>query len=569
MKWIRYALILSLSGLSISCQNQEDDTDQPSNFPWKIDPVKGQHLASGIVFHDVNNNRKKEDDEPGIGGVAVSNGVEVVVTNNEGKYGLPVTDDDILFVIKPKNWMTPVDENFIPQFYYLHKPEGSPEYLDYKGVPPTGELPESIDFPLYPSTYKTDYQMVVFGDPQPYNIEEVDFYAEDIVAELIGRTDLEFGMTHGDIVGNDLDLFEPLNEATAKIGIPWYYVLGNHDINFDAPTDLLSDETYERVYGPPNYAFEYGDVHFIVVDDVIYHNNGKESGYVGGLRDDQLLFVENYLKTVPKENLVVLNMHIPLAQHDDTFRKKDQQRLFDLLKDFPHTLSISAHSHTQNNIYFHADSTDWHQPVPHHHYNVGTTSGSWWRGLKGETDIPHTMMRDGTPNGYSIIHFKGTEYVIDWKVAGSPHDYQMSIYTPRGVEKGSSDSVPLMVNFFNGGEQTRVSYRIKGLTEWRKMKREPRYDPYFEKLYQRWQYFQNHGTFDEWATDSLVENENLPGKRLPYIQKSSHIWMENIGSDWPAGRHVIEVKVEDRYGRTFYDRHLLRISDLTAEQYHE
>ena len=53
----------------------------------------------------------------------------------------------------------------------------------------------------------------VFGDPQPYNIDQVDFLAEDIVAELIGRDDLEFGMTMGDIVGDNLNLFSPLNQA--------------------------------------------------------------------------------------------------------------------------------------------------------------------------------------------------------------------------------------------------------------------------------------------------------------------------------------------------------------------
>jgi hypothetical protein len=550
----------------ISCQNEGNNLDRDLNIPWKIEPEKGQQSASGIVFHDKNQNRKKDENEPGIRGIAVSNGVEVVVTNDKGKYALPVGDDNILFVIKPKNWMTPVDENFIPQFYYLHKPSGSPDHLEYAGVKPTGQLPESIDFPLYPSTYKTDYQMVVFGDPQPYNIEEVDYYSEEIIGELLGRTDLEFGITMGDIVGDDLDLFEPLNQATAKIGSPWDYVLGNHDINFDVKSDELSDETFERVYGPPNYAFVYGEVHFIVVDDVLYHSDGKESGYIGGLRKDQLSFVENYLKTVPKNKLIVLNMHIPLAQHDDTFRKKDQQQLFDLLKEFPHTLSISAHTHTQNNTYFHSDSSDWQQPVPHHHYNVGTTSGSWWRGLKGETDIPHTMMRDGTPNGYSIIHFKGTQYIIDWKVAGSPEDYQMNIHTPRGIEKGSMDTVPLIVNFFNGGEQTEVFYRVSGLTDWKKMRREPRYDPYFEKLYQRWRYFKNHGTFDDWTSDTLVRKEPLPGKPLPYIQKSTHIWMENIGSDWPVGSHVIEVKVEDRYGRIFLSRHLIRIYDIATEQ---
>ena len=242
---------------------------------------------------------------------------------------------------------------------------------------PTGDLPEEINFPLYKEADPEAFKMVVFVDPQPYNIDQIDYLAEDIVSELIGRKDLEFGMTMGDIVGDSLPLFTPLNQAVSKIGIPWYNVLGNHDVNYEAPNDKLSDETYERVFGPSTYAFVYGNVHFIVVDDVIHEFKSGSRRYVGGLKLDQLTFVGNYLKNVPKDDLVVLNMHIPLVQHGESFRQSDQKKLFDLLKDFPHMLSISAHTHKQNNIFFHQDSTDWRGPVPHHHYNAGTTSGSW------------------------------------------------------------------------------------------------------------------------------------------------------------------------------------------------
>ena len=32
--------------------------------------------------------------------------------------------------------------------------------------------------------------------------------------------------------------------------IPWYNMIGNHDINFAAETDELSDATYERRFVP-------------------------------------------------------------------------------------------------------------------------------------------------------------------------------------------------------------------------------------------------------------------------------------------------------------------------------
>ena len=67
-------------------------------------------------------NRIRDEGESGIEGVAVSNGEDIVITNGDGYYGLPVDNDAIIFCIKPSDWMTPVNVDNIPQFYYIHKP---------------------------------------------------------------------------------------------------------------------------------------------------------------------------------------------------------------------------------------------------------------------------------------------------------------------------------------------------------------------------------------------------------------------------------------------------------------
>lgn len=518
-----------------------------------------QNVANGFVFHDLNENRIKEDGEKGIPEVVVSNGIEVVRTDKNGAYEIPISSDDaVLFVVKPRDWVTPLNEDNLPQFYYLHKPNGYPENFKYKGSEPTGALPAEINFPLYPEQSFKNYKMVVFGDPQPYNIEMIDFLADDIISELIGKHQLKFGITMGDIVGDNLDHFSPVNQAVAKLGIPWYNVLGNHDVNYMAPTDKLSDETFESVYGPATYAFVYGEAHFIVVDNVIHESEAGSRGYVGGLRSDQLKFVSNYLELVPKNHLIVLNMHIPLAQHGESFRQSDQKQLFDLLKDFPNTLSISAHSHVHNNMFFHQDSTDWQQAEPHHHFNVGTTSGSWWNGMRNEVDVPHTMMRDGTPNGYSFITFNGTEYIIDWKVAGSPADHQMNIHIPREIIANELDTVLLNVNFFNGGEQSKLEYRIEGTLDWTTMEKVDKYDPFYLKIDQRWKRFKKIKLREQWE-ENFGKETTPPGTSMPTPSISTHLWEANIGSDFPVGRHVIEVRATDRYGRVFTDVTTFRV----------
>lgn len=510
-----------------------------------------QAIASGFVYHDLNANQIREAGEPGIPNVLVSNSVEVAKSDANGYYELPATGDDVFFVIKPSAWQCPLNEDNLPQFYYLHKPEGYPARFKYAGVSPTGPLPSSLDFPLYSVEEDPKFKAVVFGDPQPYTIEQVDFLGDDIIPELIGQSDLEFGMTMGDVVGDDLDLYGPINQLIAKIGIPWYSVLGNHDVNYMAPTDEWADETFNRVFGPATYAFEYGEVHFIVVDDVIHESKVGSKQYVGGLRPDQLLFVENYLKYVPKSHLVVLAMHIPLEKHGKYFRKSDQKALFDLLQDFPNTLSISAHTHVQEHKYFHAESSDWSRDVPHHHFNVGTTSGSWWRGYKNEVDVPMTMMRDGTPNGYAMIAFNGVDYLIDWKVAGSPESHQMNIHVPRGILAGSADTTLLTVNFFNGCEQSDVEYRVEGLTSWKTMTKISKFDPYYLKVYERWENLKYLEVPEKWENDPQLVNKPNIGRPISNPQASAHLWEADLGTDWPVGRHVIEVRAKDRNGRTY------------------
>ncbi|MGC1127917.1 metallophosphoesterase N-terminal domain-containing protein, partial [Pantoea agglomerans] len=136
------------------------------------------------VFEDANKNSKKESKEKGVAGVSVSNGVNVVQTDSKGYYELPVGNDNILFVIKPKGYQVPVNDLNQPSYYYIHKPLGSPADFKYKGSEPTGKLPKSVDFALIPYNEPTTFTSLIFGDPQAYTLEEVDYFAKGVVAEL-------------------------------------------------------------------------------------------------------------------------------------------------------------------------------------------------------------------------------------------------------------------------------------------------------------------------------------------------------------------------------------------------
>ncbi|RRN77320.1 metallophosphoesterase, partial [Pseudoxanthomonas sp. SGD-10] len=60
-----------------------------------------QTTVKGYVYEDANKNGRHDKNEKGITAVAVTNGREVVLTNNKGYYELPANNDQIISVIKP------------------------------------------------------------------------------------------------------------------------------------------------------------------------------------------------------------------------------------------------------------------------------------------------------------------------------------------------------------------------------------------------------------------------------------------------------------------------------------
>ncbi|HEX3006059.1 MAG TPA: calcineurin-like phosphoesterase family protein [Bacteroidales bacterium] len=505
--------------------------------------LNGQTSVKGIVYLDSNGNNKKDRNEKGIPQVQVSNGREVVSTGQKGEYSLPVNNDDIIFVIKPSAYRFPLNEFNQPRFYYNNKPNGSPA-LKYKGVQPSGKIPASVDFPLFADDTPDTFKILVFGDPQPYTEKEVDYFYRGIVSEIEGNKEVKFGITLGDLVGDNLDLHLPYKNAIKKVGVPWYNVTGNHDMNYDVKADSLADESFEKEFGPATYSFNQGKVHFIILDDILYPDPRDGKGYWGGFTSKQLTFLKNDLQWVPKDHLVVLSFHIPITEEegDDSFRDEDRIQLFQLLKDFPHTLSLSAHTHFQYQDFFSADR-GWLQKQPHHHFNVGATCGDWYSGILDEKGIPISDMRDGTPKGYVFMTFRGNQYSARYKAAGKPDDFQFRIFAPRVVKQNASTSAKIYANFFMGRSADSVFYRIDD-NGWLPMKYTHDYDPSFLHLLHEWDFA-----------------ETLPeGRRPSNPERCFHLWRGDIRVNLPAGEHIIEVKVTDMFGQTFSQKASYRIA---------
>ncbi|WP_026956812.1 calcineurin-like phosphoesterase C-terminal domain-containing protein [Algoriphagus vanfongensis] len=506
-------------------------------FIWQLSHLthaQTPSTVSGYVFEDLNKNGKRDSDEIGLVDIGVTNGVQVVLTDREGKYTLPASEDMIVSVIKPSGFSLSLNEKNQPEFYYIHKPNGSPETGE-KGVAPTGDLPSAVNFPLYRTDESDSFSVLLFGDPQADDLTNAGYFEKAIVDELIGGNGAVFGLSLGDLGARDL--YPVYISNTAKIGIPWYNLLGNHDMN-KGDRDELTDETYEASFGPASYSLNYGNAHFIILDDVVTPDPYGRSSYVGGFREDILAFVENDLKYVPKDKLVVLAFHIPIYEFEvgpDQFREGDREKLFALLEGYHYTLSLSGHTHSENHHFF-TPEEGWPNEGFHHHYNPGATSGSIYVGPKDSYGTPSSIMRDGTPKGYAFLTIKGNQYSYEYVPSGD-NDWKMSVHIPKIVPQVKKYRGEISVNFFQGSPRDILEFRIDG-GEWQLLEFKPDYDKFLLDLHYEW----DHADTLPWGIRPST----------PLI--SSHIWSTRMPSDLPLGMHELEIRATDWLGRNYSTR---------------
>jgi hypothetical protein len=535
---------------------------------YAVAAVESPRTVSGVVFEDRSGTGRYQSGDPGIPGVLVSNGFNVVKTDDAGRYTLPVDDESIVFVVKPTGYAVPVDGTMLPRFYYIHQPAGSPQQLGmrFHGIDPTGPLPASVDFALRRSEEPEAFDVILFTDPQPESHVELGFVRDDIINGVIGA-DAKFGITMGDIMFDDLSLYPRHNRIVAQIGIPWYNVGGNHDLNFEAPDRKYSRETFKRVFGPPSYAFEYGRALFLMLDNIDYlgadptkpNQNGK---YQGRLGERQLAFVAAVLKEFPPDRLVVIGMHIPLRTYlgpDDPWQNTiDRGDFLKLLSDRPHAVSFSGHTHTTEHHYFGA--TDGYTgQTPHHHHVLTAASGSWWSGPFDHRGIAVADSRDGTPHGFHVLSIDGNRYATRYVPANESANRQMRIMiesefhraekeifdeyrvgsllgSPISAESAYSASV--VVNVFDGGPRTTVECQI-GRRPAIAMQRSVRPDPFVHEEFSR-----NEATKKPWVK----------------AEPSSHVFVGRLPADLEPGTHTLRVHVVDEYGREHRDHLVVEVT---------
>lgn len=213
-------------------------------------------------------------------GVAVTDGLNVVVTDAEGRFLLPRREGvRFVTITVPSGWRAPRR--------YLAAAEGVPSY----------------DFALVrwaQSAAGRELRFAHIADSEIGGIGEKERMMLAHVKEIADREDAAFVIHTGDICyPNGMRAHaELMNDET--LGRPMFYCIGNHDL---AKAGDYGEWLFESLYGPSWYSFEAGGVHFCVTP--MKSGDGVPSYTSESIAE----WLKNDLAVVPKGRPVVLFNH--------------------------------------------------------------------------------------------------------------------------------------------------------------------------------------------------------------------------------------------------------------------
>lgn len=449
--------------------------------------IFAKELPASVFTGDKNLKGRVTSGKKGIKGVVVSDGYNVVATDDKGKYEFELHPEAVsIFISTPAGYEF-IHENNIARHYKLAKD------ISFK---------KDVDFVLKPiGKDDNEHQFFIWADPQVKNANDVEKMMSQSVPDVqklvaaAGSGAILHGITVGDIVWDELKLFDDYSNAVDKMGIPFFQCIGNHDMDYDKGGDEASDDTFQQTFGPTCYSFNRGQVHYVVMDNVRYL--GKDREYDGYFQQYQLEWLKKDLSFVPKGKLIILCVHIPVHKG-----VKNNNDLYAILEDRKvHIMSGHTHYHEnviKDNIYEH---------------NHGTVCGAWWTG---------PICGDGTPCGYGVYTVKGTELKWHYQSTGENVDHQMKIF----MNDYNAKEKQVLVNIWNHDPEWRTEYSIDGETKGA---------------------LEQFEGFDPAAYKTLV-GPDLPKPRgFAEPRKTDHLFKAIV----PADAKQIVVTATDRFGKKF------------------
>lgn len=372
----------------------------------------------------------------GLPRVPVTDGVQVVDTAADGTFELvTVPEQGFVRITLPSGYRIPLNSPGTARFYQ----------------PLTRSSEQSAVFELEPDPVPhDDHTLLLLGDIQTQDAAEVGWFLSQSVPDLRGTVlslgdEHAFGISCGDIMFDNLQFYPDYERGVGEIGIPFFQVIGNHDLDMDSPTDHGSIETFASHFGPGHYSFNRGAVHYVVLDDVFWYGRG----YLGYLDAATLRWLEQDLARVEPGSPVIVATHIPalgsqhlrLGEESPSTRLAitNREALYRLLEPFNAHI-LTGHTHECEHVFEHGT----------HEHVTGAVCGAWWSG---------PICHDGTPNGYCVYTIRGEQVSWRYKATGHDPDYQMRLH-----RTGSDPSAPgeLLANIWNWDPEWTVRWFADG-----------------------------------------------------------------------------------------------------------
>lgn len=291
------------------------------------------------------------------------------------------------------------------------------------------------DFKLtkLPGGIEKDFTIIAIGDPQ-VSIRPSDPYYSPSGERLTGKgysnlwrfknetlKDIEktiknlknpvYGITMGDEVdAGAYSLQDSMRTALGSTSMPIFSTIGNHDKNGKTTAyDTIGLNAYQRTWGPLNYTFNRGNVHFVIMDDIIFNNPNNLKDYTAGFSNEQVEWLRQDLKFVPKSKMIIMCYHIPLR---NTSSYKNRNAILSLFKGYANVSLFCGHTHWQEVC----DVTTTINAIEHIH---AAACGAWWKS---------TLNAEGTPNGYQVYSVSDNK-LTNWyyKSVGRDKNFQMRL----------------------------------------------------------------------------------------------------------------------------------------------
>lgn len=258
--------------------------------------LKAQSNVSirGVVFYDKNENGLLDKDETGMAGVSVSDQVQVVVSDAQGRYEIH----------SPNGY----------GFVLVTSPEG------YTSNPGWQKIGSTNNFALKKKNTPTSFTFIHASDT---HISEKSVDRMEKLREIVRASKPDFVLITGDLVKDALRVsekeasgyYELYKQEIEKFMVPVWSVPGNHEIfGIERHLSLVSQshplygkKMYHHYLGPNYYSFNYGGIHFVGLDNVDY----EDLWYFGRVDSLQVKWLQADLATVPKTMPVITFGHMP------------------------------------------------------------------------------------------------------------------------------------------------------------------------------------------------------------------------------------------------------------------